>query len=201
MDDLTARTQQELTDIIVALTELTGLPSRWSGRVELVPDAEFKGRKRQVCDIQINAGLAAQDERWPTLIHEALHSISAGYNANDFRNFRGWEEGVVEKLQQIYRPLIFSRLGVEVEESILLTADSEHPFGPYISALEQLRLAGELFLTIKSPTVFYSGLLVIPIPERHASVLRPSLRLNPEKRTQFIAIFSEANAILRRSIV
>ena len=51
MDDLEARTQQELTAIILILTELTGLPSRWSGRVELVPDAEFKGRKRQVCDV------------------------------------------------------------------------------------------------------------------------------------------------------
>ena len=59
MDDLEARTQQELTGIVSLLTELTGLPSRWSGRVELVPDAEFKGRKRQMCDIQIDAALAA----------------------------------------------------------------------------------------------------------------------------------------------
>ena len=82
MDDSEARTRKELAEIIAVLTGLTGLPPRWSGRVELVPEAEFKGRKRPICDIQIDADLVTQDARWATLIHEALHSISVGYNGS-----------------------------------------------------------------------------------------------------------------------
>lgn len=38
------RTEAELREILAVLTELINLPSRWSGSVELVPDAGFKGK-------------------------------------------------------------------------------------------------------------------------------------------------------------
>jgi len=44
MDELEARTQAELEDVMAVLTEMTGLPSRWSGRVELVPGANFRAK-------------------------------------------------------------------------------------------------------------------------------------------------------------
>lgn len=143
MDEREVRTQKELADIVAVLTEVTGLPSRWSGRVELVPDAEFKGRKRQMCDIQIDADLSDREERWATLIHEALHSISAGYNGMDFRVLRGWEEGVAEQLQRLYRPIVLRRLGVNLEESVFLSNELHHQFDPYIAALESLRHLNE----------------------------------------------------------
>lgn len=201
MDDLEARTHQELTDILSILTELTGLPSRWSGRVELVPDAEFKGRKRQMCDIQIDAGLAAQDKRWPTLIHESMHSISAGYNANDFRDFRGWEEGVAEQLQRMFRPTILQRLGVVLPEVVFYAEEESHGFNDYIAALESLRL---LLKETSAPNAtqlsFYLGLLGLPIKDRSNSILRIFIALQQPQRGIFIAAYSQANSILKLRI-
>ena len=198
MDEQEARTQQELSDIIAVLTELTALPSRWSGRVELVPNAEFKGRKRQMCDIQIDAALAAQDERWPTLIHESLHSISAGYNANDFRNFRGWEEGVVEQLQRLFRPDVLQRLGVVLPASVFDAVEASHNFNAYIAALEGLRLL------LPKPDLnqqnFYLDLLKLPIKERPDKLVRLCLALEQPQRGVFIAAFSRADALLKTRI-
>lgn len=198
MDELKVRTQQELEDIIAVLTELTGLPSRWSGRVELVPDAEFKGRKRQMCDIQLDAALAAQDERWPTLIHESLHSISARYNANDFRNFRGWEEGVVEQLQRLFRPAVLQRLGVVLPAGFFDAVEASHNFNAYIAALEGLRLL------LSEPEVnqqnFYLDLLKLPIKERPDRLVRLCLALEQPQRGVFIAAFSRADALLKTRI-
>ena len=143
MDDLQARTQAELEAIITVLTELTGLPSRWSGQVELVPNADFKGKKRFICDIQINAALANQDARWTTLIHEALHSLSAGYIRDDYQDFQGWEEGVVEQLQRIFRPRVLFRLRVAVNPHVFRRLDAEHGYNKFVAALETLREAQE----------------------------------------------------------
>ena len=40
----TSQISKELQRIVAALTELTGLPSQWSGIVELVPEADFNGK-------------------------------------------------------------------------------------------------------------------------------------------------------------
>ncbi len=198
MDDIQARMQQETAAIIVILMELTGLPSRWSGRIELVPNAEFQGRKRQICDIQLNADLAAQDERWPTLIHESLHSISAGYNANDFRNFRGWEEGVVEQLQRLFRPVLLQRLGVVLPAGVFDAVEASHNFNAYIAALEGLRLL--LSRPDVSQQSFYLDLLKLPIKERPDRLVRLCLALEQPQRGVFIAAFSQANALLKTRI-
>ena len=189
MDDLQARTQQELTDIVLILTELTGLPSRWSGRVELVPGAEFKGRKRQMCDIQINAALAAQGERWPTLIHESLHSISAGYSGTDFRTMPGWEEGVVEYLQRRFCPIIFDRLGVAPAD--FAAREERHDYNKYIDQLQLLRQALN-----DEELPFFLDLLRMPIGKRPAFVLGQRLFLG-EKRSDFVWLFSVANSVLK----
>lgn len=198
MDELEARTHSEIETILTVLLELTGLPSQWSGHVELVPNAEFKGQKRAMCDIQIEAALADQDERWPTLIHEALHSISAGYNSNDFRDFRGWEEGVVEQLQRLYRPTILRRMGVELEEAIFYPDEQEHQFNSYIAALESLRTFVDN--PFSEEFDFYRDLLSLPIKERLGSVVRNGLYLDHPQRVIFIAAYSQASAILTRKV-
>lgn len=96
MDELEWQIQEEIAAIVAFLVEETGLPSRWSGQVGLIPDADFRGKKLFRCDILIDVALAQRPERWSTLIHEALHSLSADYNKEDYHRFRGWEEGVVE---------------------------------------------------------------------------------------------------------
>ena len=197
MDDLEARTQKEIADITAVLTELTGLPSRWSGRVELVLEAEFKGRKRPVCDIQIDADLVTQDARWATLIHEALHSISAGYNSNDFRQYRGWEEGVVEQLQRTLRPAIFDKLGIALASDVFLAEEEAHAFNGYIAALESLRLMLKESTSSNAKQDFYLDLLSLPIAERPDSIVRVSFVLEQPQRGVFISAFSRANSILK----
>jgi hypothetical protein len=45
MDELEAQIREELRRILEIVCELTGLPSNWNGRLKIVPDAEFRGRK------------------------------------------------------------------------------------------------------------------------------------------------------------
>jgi len=195
MDDLQARTQQELTDILSILTELTGLPSRWSGRVDLVPDADFKGKKRFICDIQVDAASAGSNQRWTTLIHEALHAISAGYARNDYQNFQGWEEGVVEQLQRLFRPRILSRLGVAIDPQIFEMLDNEHGYNKFITALETIRQA--FSITSEPSEDFYLDLLYTPIKDRLHHINAYGFLLPMSERTNFFAIVSAASAVLR----
>jgi hypothetical protein len=195
MDDPGAQTQQELAEIITALTELTGLPSRWSRRVELVPDAEFKGKKRFLCDIQIDAALAGQPERWTTLIHEALHSISAGYVRDDYQDFHGWEEGVVEQMQRFLRPRVLSRLGIGVSPDVFHRLDAEHGYNKFIQALETLR--GASHVPTQRAEAFYLDLLATPLRERQGRVARYGFTLPASQRADFFAVMSAANVVLR----
>lgn len=195
MDDLEARTQKELTDIISVLTELTGLPSRWSGRVELVPEAEFKGKKPFRCDIQIDAALVGQDARWTTLIHEALHSVSAGYIRDDYQDFQGWEEGVVEEMQRLLRPRVLSRLGVIVDSEIFRALDAEHGYNKFIAALETIR--GQLNIPIARAETFYLDLLATPLKDRQRRVNEYGFSLPASQRPDFFIVVSGASATLR----
>lgn len=90
---------EELKRLAPFLTEPTGLPSRWNGQIELGQEEWFRGKKLFSCGIVIQAKLATQETRWRTLIHESLHSRSAGYNSADYNSadynaLIGWEESV-----------------------------------------------------------------------------------------------------------
>ena len=195
MEELEARTQRELADIISVLTELTGLPSRWSGRVELVPGADFKGKKRFACDIQISAELAEQEERWTTLIHESLHCISAGYIRDDYQDFQGWEEGVVEKLQRLFRPRLLVALGVVVSPNVFERLDAEYAYNKFIAAMDAIREAQKV--PTEREEAFYVNLLATPIKDRQGHVSRLSFSLPPRQKSDFFAIVSSSSAILR----
>jgi hypothetical protein len=192
MEAREAQIAEEIEQILTILTELTGLSSRWSGHVELVPDADFKGRKPFSCHIRIDAALALLPERWSTLIHEALHSLSAGYIASDFRMLPGWEEGVIERLQRLYRPVVLARLGITVDDAIFLEDEREHHYNPYIGALEQLRV----LLNIPEAQ-FYLDLLRTPIRERPGYLLGLGRQLTGEARTEFLMAYSKANSVLK----
>ena len=197
--DLTAQVRAELEQIMPLVSHLTGLPARWNGWVELVTEADFKGKKRFGCDIQIAVELAEQDARWATLIHESLHCHSAGYNGIDFRTYRGWEEGVVEQLQRLLRPQILSAPHVSVDEAIFEKSAEIHRFNRYIRVLENLRLALPQF--VSDPEAFYKTLLATPIRDRIALVLGWRDTLPFVDRTEFIGNFSTANYELTRGIV
>ena len=192
MTDLEAQIQSELQRIVEVVTEMTGLASRWSGRVELVPNADFKGKKRFTCDIHIDAGLASTQERWSTLIHEALHTVSTGYIGSDYRKYPGWEEGIIEKLQRLLRAVILDRLDITLPPSTLIAIEAEHRYNPYIEALETLRSALKM-----DEMRFYLHLLGTPIKDRPGYIFGVGNQMMGVDRTNFIRAYSVASSVLR----
>ncbi len=193
MSETETRIQQELTAIVGILTEMTGLTSRWSGDVELSQDVRALGRKPFTCRIVLYEGLAYQPARWRTLIHEAFHSFSAGYNREDYQALRGWEEGVVEQLQRLFRSSVLARLSVTVDAAIFQTIEDDYPFNNYIEALELLRA----FQDARPVETFYLELLATEIKERPGLVLGKGLQLPQSQQTAFVQLFSRANSILK----
>ncbi|MBV9851504.1 MAG: hypothetical protein JO250_17695 [Armatimonadetes bacterium] len=164
----------------------------WNGRLILQEDPGFKGQKTFDCSITLDAALASQDERWRTLIHEALHACSAGYVRDDFETFRGWEEGVVEKLQRLLRPQILARLGVNADDEVFRRAEDGHLYNRYLAALEDLQ-----WLTGMSEQEFYVDLLGVPIKARIGHVLSLANAMSGGRRAEFIRTFSKSNAVLK----
>ncbi len=188
----TERIQMELRRITDALSQITGLSSNWSGVVELVHGADFKGQKPFQCDILLNANLAAHELRWRTLLHEALHAFSCGYNRKDFEELRGWEEGVVEKLQRLLRPAVFSLLAVNIPDAIFQEAEERHLYNSYLIALAELQeISGQ------PEQKFYVNLLGTPVRDRPTLVYAASQLLTGEARKDFAYVFSRANSILK----
>lgn len=198
MNSIEGQIQEEIRQILEVVEERTGLPSRWNGHVELVLDADFKGKKRFSCDILIHASLAQQDSRWSTLIHEALHAVSVGYQREDYQQFRGWEEGVVEKLQRLMRPAILTTLGVTIPEERFQASEATHLYNVYIRALEEIRLALEAEVGPDDEQTFYIALLSTPLRDRPGYVLGLGYQRIALPRASFIRAFSAANAILTR---
>jgi len=185
MDSTEAQTQQEIEGIVSIVEGLTGLTSRWSGRVELVPGAPYMGQKSFSCHISIRVSLAQEEARWMTFIHEALHSVSVGFVGEDYRNARGWEEGVVEQLQRLFRAEVLDRLGVSVSEAVFTEAEGKHLYNPYIGYLEQFRQLFE-----DEPEDFYLDLLRTPINARAARIFARGSSALTLPRGVFVRIFS-----------
>ncbi len=190
--NLEAQVRAELEQIMPLVSILTSLPTHWSGRVELVDGAEFKGKKRFTCDIQLNAALADDDARWTTLIHESLHAVSAGYSLAQYQIFPGWEEGVVEQMQRLLRGAILAQIGVSVSNVVLAGLDADHRYNGYIQALEAVRLS----LAV-SEVQFYHRLLVTPLAERSSQMLMQAYQLPTGQREGVLRIASASNAALK----
>jgi hypothetical protein len=193
MEALEAQIAGELRQILPIIEEVTGLASRWNGTLELVPEANFKGKKPFSCSILMETALARQDIRWRTSLHELLHSVSAGYNSGDYNAYLGWEEGIVEQLQRIIRPEVLERLGIVLPEEVFQSWETVHPYNRYIVALEQIRMV------LQQPDrEFYIGLLHTPIRQRPVAIFEQGSRLSGAERIAFVRTYSVVNAILRR---
>ncbi len=163
------RVRDELNAVKEAVEQLTGLRSRWSGNVILLASREIvalKGtltfaEKRWNCDVLVNADLIATPTRWRTYIHEMLHSVSVGLNETDVGRFRGWEEGVVEQTQRLFRQDIFTRIRIDSPESAYAEMDRLWKLNSYIKALEELR---QVLLLDAEP--YYLRLLQTPLNAR-----------------------------------
>ena len=187
--------RDELVLILSVLSRLTGLPSHWNGELVLVPDAGFKGKKRFSCSILLDAALASQEVRWRTLIHEALHALSAGYNQVDYNALTGWEEGVVEQLQRLMRPKVLTALGVFISPDVFSDVEVDHLFNPRIRAVDSLRVA--LGIPEQQSEQFYIDLLATPIKSRISLILGMAKQLDSEAYRQFVRVFSLANSTLK----
>ena len=192
--DTEAQVRAELEQIMPLVSALTGLATRWSGVVELVETTEFKGKKRHTCSIQLASGLASQDARWTTLIHESLHAVSAGYSLTAYQSVPGWEEGVVEQLQRILRDDIFARIGVVIPKTILGPLDADHPYNVYIRALEKVRSSRGI-----SEAEFYLSLLATPLADRPTKMIMEAHRLPEWQRRDALEAVSVSNATLKQS--
>jgi hypothetical protein len=183
--------RQDLKAIVPIVETLTGLKSRWNGNVEFVSDAIFKGLKPYACDILIGDTFLDPDERWTTLIHELLHSVSAGYNRFDFEANVGWEEGVVENLQRILRAEILSELELVVAEDLLRQLDEQHPFNRYIMPLERARdVFGD------DEREFHLDLLRTPIKNRYGALMMRANAMPVTKRGDAIRVLSTVQGAL-----
>ncbi|HZP80311.1 MAG TPA: hypothetical protein VFB21_01615 [Chthonomonadaceae bacterium] len=195
------RVQDEVRQIVAAVEEITGLPSRWSGRLNVVSSQEadlqanrpFSAKKEWNCHISIVDVLVNKDERWRSLIHEALHSVSVGHQEQDYRQFRGWEEGVVEWLQRRYRPDILNRLGLSIPEETFARAEATWLFNPAIEALQ--RIAAQL--PMASELAFFETLLKTPLKDRLAFVQAWGMREAQDPK-QFMRVLAASSGVLRR---
>jgi hypothetical protein len=139
--------------------------------------------------------------RWATLIHEALHSLSAGYLREDYQQFRGWEEGVVEQLQRLWRSRILTELDIMEAEEIFQQRDEVHLYNGYIAALEELRTVLESEGYKASAEEFYVRLLAEPMRNRPQFLLNMGYQRADLPRATFVRALSAANAALTRRIL
>lgn len=169
--------------------------SRWNGEAELEEFAFHAGVIRPDGKIGLLRVVWEQKGavRYRTLIHEALHSFSHPYTIHEYRDYIGWEEGVVEALQRLLRQEVLGRIGISVAEESFLPIDRVHPFNIYIAELEKLRQETDL-----SPEAFFIPLLLSPLPQRLNLVLRWRALAAPGVREAFDRQALVANARLRR---
>lgn len=165
--------EDETRRLVALVEETTGLRSRWNGQVVVLEDAAMQsllgrrllGEKRWGCDILLHADLRNNPLRWRTLLHEVLHSVSAGMTEQDYRRFRGWEEGTVEWLQRRWRPEMLRSLEIGIPEDLFAAAEQYWPLNEYLGALQALQEACGM-----EEDHFYLNLLRTPLALRPAAV-------------------------------
>ena len=162
----------DLRYVIAAVETSTGRKSRWSGSLRVRGlDFGFAGQKHRSCGISIHEDvLAVPAQRWSTMIHEGLHSVSGAFTAAGPPD--AWEEAIVEQMQRIIRPDVLAGLGIEIASDEIEARDLTHPYNGDIGRLEALRrvLGGD-------PRAFYLGLLVASPTERTRARIEAQRRL------------------------
>lgn len=194
MDDGVQEKAEEETRLRVLLVEeIIGLRSRWSGRIvwedtamQVQRGRRVLGEKRWNCDILMHVDLCNKPRRWRTLLHELLHSVSAGMNEPDYQRFRGWEEGTVEWLQRRHRPEILHSLGINVPAEVFADVEDHWAMNSYLEALQVLQEACGL-----DEDEFYRELLRTPL------ALRPAAVRAWGGQTSFLSLFARTIGKLR----
>ncbi len=169
LEDPQDRITEEIRQVVALVEEMTGLRSRWNGSVTVwearlagtMGRRPFIAKKTWDCGITVVDALLDDNQRWRTLIHEALHSVSVGMNEADYGRFLGWEEGVVEWLQRHWRRQILFALDVNMPEDWFAATERIWPLNGYLDALETLQAGCG-----QEPEFFYRTLIRTPLAQR-----------------------------------
>jgi hypothetical protein len=172
---------------------LTPLPSRWNGKVILIEDEENSGLFRSDGSIGLLAALVRLPLRWPTLLHELLHSYSAGGGTQDYSVHRGWEEGPVEALQRLLIRVLLTDIGEPVDEISLQDREAGWRFNAYLPVIESVREA----IGVGDAERFYVELLKVPIIARRQ---RLSLEAVRNGNIEAARIIGRCDIYLRRNL-
>ena len=168
---------EEVRQVIAFVEEVTGLLSRWNGGLLILDDStgeaqtaqllsrvSYLAKKEWNCGITVLASVLQDDQRWRTLLHEGLHSVSVGLTEPEHQRYAPWEEAVVESLQRLYRPLLFRQLGLDVDEGRFQSIEATWPYNHAMAALGQI--------AAERPEVpardFLEEMLRTPLPDRPA---------------------------------
>lgn len=193
-DKETQEALETLTQVVSALSELLGRPSRWAGSLELTDSLFSSGVAHLDGRIEITRAVWRQPPyRWRTVVHEAMHLYSPTYTSREYSLNRGWEEGVVEQMQRLLRQEVFQRIGVAMVEDAFAERDAAHEYNDYIRALEGLRRPLQM-----SPLGFYAWLLKTPLPSRAGAVGDAGSALPEQERAAFRRLLLLAQAKLGR---
>lgn len=166
---------EEVRQIIAAVEAFTGLSSRWNGGLFILTESTgeaqtaqmlarvpYLAKKEWSCAITVVESVLQDDQRWRTLLHEALHSVSVGLTEPDYQRFAPWEEAVVESLQRLYRPALFQQLGLDVDEGQFRSIETTWRYERARQAISQI--------ASERPEVplrdFLEAMLRTPLPDR-----------------------------------
>jgi plasmid stabilization system protein ParE len=158
----------ELARIVEWIGRRTGLVSAWSGELRLENEVDEmgsparQGRKHRDCWIGLHIAYSGSlRRRVPVLVHEALHSFSAGYCLEDYEIGPGYEEGVVSRLTELLLPECSRELfGTTVRPAF-------GSYREYVKALE----VGRALCGSPMPEDFYRELLGTRLALRYDTVL------------------------------
>ena len=195
---------EKVRRIVAFVEETTGLSSRWNGGLliladgtdeawaaQAMPRVSYRAKKEWSCSITVMESIVQDDQRWRTLLHECLHSVSVGLTEPRYQQFAPWEEAVVENLQRLYRPLLFQYLGISLEEGPLQALETTWGYNFAVEALSKI--------AAERPEVpfreFLEAMLRTPLPDRPAFAFnwgRQSTDFDHFKR-----VYAAASSLLR----
>jgi hypothetical protein len=178
---LRAQAEADLSRVIQEIVSLTGLPARWNGSVAVRGmDFAHSGQKHSLCLITLREDtLTSWEQRWTTMIHEGLHSVSGTFSAKRLDPTQNrWEEGVAEQVQRLIRDDVLQTLGVSLDAEVIRGLDARHRYNQHIRSLEIYRVAAR-----RQPRDFYLELLR-STPIERSRLLVTALRASAERREE-----------------
>jgi hypothetical protein len=199
--DIERQYRQELALLQPVIARRLGLAlenSRWNPEridsVELLFDSNTdNGVFHPDGRIGIHTSLAQSGQRWHAMIHELLHSFSAGGSQSEYGRAKGWEEGIVEHLQRLICRNVLSEIGVEPDETAIFERENTWFFNPYLPPWERIRKA----FGMDDPVVFYADLLPVRIVERDAYLYKKAMML---RKSDVLRIVSECKPLLNKNL-